>query len=57
MLVDIEIRGSFENYIQFRNLIANEKNIVNIESEEVLRDIENQSEIIAKATVSLVKVP
>ena len=57
MLVDIEIRGSFENYIKFRNLIANEKNIVNIESEEVLRDIENQSEIIAKATVSLVKIP
>ena len=54
MLVDFEIRGTFENYINFRNIIANEKNIVNIESEEILRDKLN---IIAKATVSLVKTP
>ena len=54
MLVDFEIRGSMENYIEFRNIIASEKNIVNIESEEILRDKLN---IIAKATVSLVKTP
>ena len=54
MLVDFEIRGSMENYVEFRNIIASEKNIVNIESEEILRDKLN---IIAKATVSLVKTP
>ena len=54
MLVDFEIRGSMENYVQFRNIIASEKNIVNIESEVILRDKLN---IIAKATVSLVKTP
>ena len=54
MFVDFEIRGTFENYINFRNIIASEKNIVNIESEEILRDKLN---IIAKATVSLVKTP
>ena len=54
MLVDFEIRGSMENYVEFRNIIASENNIVNIESEEILRDKLN---IIAKATVSLVKTP
>jgi len=54
MLVDFEIRGSMDNYIEFRNIIASEKNIVNIESEEILRD---KSNIIAKTTVSLVKTP
>jgi len=54
MLVDFEIRGSMENYVEFRNIIASEKNIVNIESEEILRDKLN---IIAKVTVSLVKTP
>ena len=54
MLVDFEIKGTFANYIEFRNIIASEKNIVNIESEEILRDKLN---IIAKATVSLVKTP
>lgn len=57
MFVDFEIRGTFGNYIKFRNIIANEKNIVNIESEEILRDKDIKSNIIAKATVSLVKTP
>ena len=57
MLVDFEIRGTFENYIKFRNIIASEKNIVNVEFEEILRDNNIKSNIIAKATVSLVKIP
>ena len=57
MLVDFEIRGTFENYIEFRNIIASEKNIVNVEFEEILRDNNTKSNIIAKATVSLVKIP
>ena len=57
MLVDFEIKGTFANYIEFRNIIASEKNIVNIESEEILRDNDIQSNIIAKTTVSLVKIP
>ena len=57
MFVDFEIRGTFGNYIEFRNIIASEKNIVNVETEEVLRDNDIKSNIIAKATVSLVKTP
>ena len=57
MLVDFEIRGTFENYIEFRDIIASEKNIVNVEFEEILRDNNIKSNIIAKATVSLVKIP
>ena len=57
MLVDFEIRGKFENYIEFRNIIASEKNIVNVESEEILRDNDIKTHIIAKTTVSLVKTP
>ena len=57
MLVDFEIRGTFANYIEFRNIIASEKNIVNIESEEILRDNDIKTHIIAKTTVSLVKIP
>ena len=57
MLVDFEIRGTFENYIEFRNIIASEKNIVNVESEEILRDNDVKTHIIAKTTVSLVKIP
>ena len=57
MLVDFEIRGTFGNYIKFRNIIASEKNIVNVEFEEILRDNNNKPNIIAKATVSLVKIP
>ena len=55
MFVDFEIRGTFENYIKFRNIIASEKNIVNVETEEILRDNDTKAHIIAKATVSLVK--
>ena len=57
MLVDFEIRGSMKNYLTFRNIIASEKNIVNIESEEILRDDNIKTNIIARATVSLVKIP
>ena len=57
MFVDYEIRGTFENYIKFRNIIASEKNIVNVETEEILRDNDIKSNIIARATVSLVKTP
>ena len=57
MLVDFEIRGTMENYLNFRNIIASEKNIVNIESEEILRDNDIKTNIIARATVSLVKTP
>ena len=45
MLVDFEIRGTFENYIEFRDNIASEKNIVNVESEEILRDNDIQISI------------
>ena len=57
MLVDFEIRGTFPNYIKFRNIIASEEKIVNIENEEILRDNEVQNSIIATATVSLIKTP
>ena len=57
MLVDYEIRGNFMNYIKFRNNIASEQKIVNIEKEEILEDVDEPGFIIARATVSLVKTP
>jgi|TARA_B100001079_G_C16399447_1_gene510683 hypothetical protein len=57
MLVDFEIRGTFPDYIEFRNIIASEKKIVNIEKEEIIKDEADRTQIIAKATVSLVKAP
>ena len=57
MLVNYEIRGDFMNYIKFRNNIASEQKIVNIEKEEILEDVDEPGFIIARATVSLVKTP
>ena len=57
MFVDFEIRGTFTNYIKFRNIIASEEKIVNIENEEILRDTDVKTNIIATATVSLIKTP
>ena len=44
-------------YIKFRNNIASEQKIVNIEKEEILEDVDEPGFIIARATVSLVKTP
>ena len=57
MLVNYEIRGDFMNYIKFRNNIASEQKIVNIEKEEIFEDEEMPGSIVARATVSLVKAP
>ena len=54
MFVDFEIKGTFTNYIKFRNIIASEEKIVNIENEEILRDADVKTNIIATATVSLI---
>ena len=55
MLVSYEITGPFGSYLEFRNIIANQKKIVNIENETIIKNIEKPGQITAKATVSLVK--
>jgi len=55
MLVSYEITGSFGRYLEFRNIIANQKKIVNIENETIIKNDEKPGQITANATVSLVK--
>ena len=54
MTVSYKIQGSFGNYLQFRNILANKKKIVNIEKENVTKT-ESGNGVTAIATVSLVK--
>ena len=55
MTVTYEIDGLFGNYVRFRNVLANKSKIVNIESETIKKDNNQNSRIKAIATVSLVK--
>jgi hypothetical protein len=54
MTVSYKIQGSFGNYLNFRNILANKKKIVNIEEENIAKTA-NSNGITAEATVSLVK--
>ncbi len=55
MLVNYEITGTFPNYLNFRKLISSQSKIVNIENEEITKSEDNNGNILAKATVSLVR--
>jgi hypothetical protein len=57
MLVNYEIRGGFGSYLNFRDVIAQQAKIVNIEKEEIIKDENVRGQIVAKATVSLIKNP
>ena len=55
LMVNFQITGSFTNYLKFRNVIANKSKIVNIEKEKIDTSQDTPGQIIAAATVSLVK--
>ena len=55
MTVTYEIEGSFGQYVQFRNILANKEKIVNIESELISKGQFTDGRVLATATVSLVK--
>ena len=55
LMVYFQITGSFTNYLKFRNVIANKSKIVNIEKEKIDTSQDTPGQIIAAATVSLVK--
>jgi len=55
MTVSYKIDGSFGNYLQFRNILANKEKIVNIELEDIKKTDDGSGRVTAIATVSLVK--
>ena len=55
MTVSYKIDGSFGNYLQFRNILANKEKIVNIELEDINKTDDGSGRVTAVATVSLVK--